>query len=350
MSITEVAKAAGVSTATVSRVLNQLPGVRSETVKQVRAVAEAMNYRPRRRLSVNPPSPRLATRTGNIAVITLGETPRWLQLPVMAAAMAGIQRGTSELGLRLILEAMPDPTQPCPLIEEKRIDGAVVFVPGGMGAPAYETLLESLRRKLPVVWAMGMPVAAGGVDHVTTDNIRIGQLACSHLLSLGCSRLAYLAADPAWSFLRLRGQAFVNAAYDAGQSPTAFVMTDDELLIESYGRNVVAATGLHVLVEKLLEQRPRPDGLFVANDATVANVYMQLNRQKVRIGKDLHIVSCDNEEARLASLHPRPASIDIGAEEVGYRCVLRLRTRLQRQVEPPLLIQVYPTLVVPDEM
>src|SRR5437763_873232 len=97
MSIAEVAKAAGVSTATVSRVLNDLPGVRDETVRQVRAAVEALNYTPQRakrtgRSTAPGHTPRQSPRTGNIAVITLGQTRDWLQLPVMAAVVAGIQR------------------------------------------------------------------------------------------------------------------------------------------------------------------------------------------------------------------------------------------------------------------
>src|SRR4051812_40275990 len=93
MSIAEVAKAAGVSTATVSRVLNDLPGVRTETIQQVRAAVEALNYRPQRakRGRASTGGPSRGPRSGNIAVITLGQTRDWLQLPVMASVVAGIQ-------------------------------------------------------------------------------------------------------------------------------------------------------------------------------------------------------------------------------------------------------------------
>jgi DNA-binding LacI/PurR family transcriptional regulator len=57
------------------------------------------------------------------------------------------------------------------------------------------------------------------------------------------------------------------------------------------------------------------------------------------------IVSCDNEEIRLGALVPRPASIDIGAEEIGFRAVVRLRARMQRPQGLPLVIQVAPRLV-----
>src|SRR4051794_2369375 len=138
MSIAQVAKAAGVSTATVSRVLNDLPGVADETVRQVRAAAEALRYTPLRARRGTRPMPknsdsptRVRSRTGNIAVLTLGQTRDWLRLPIMAAVVAGIQRGAGEFGLRLMLDDLPDPTRPSPLVQGRKIDGAIVFVPGG---------------------------------------------------------------------------------------------------------------------------------------------------------------------------------------------------------------------------
>ena len=52
--------------------------------------------------------------TGNIAAITLGQTRDWLQFPVMASVVAGIQRAAGEFGLRLLLDDLPDPSKPSP--------------------------------------------------------------------------------------------------------------------------------------------------------------------------------------------------------------------------------------------
>jgi LacI family transcriptional regulator len=349
MSIAEVAKAAGVSTATVSRVLNDLPGVRTETIQQVRAAVEALNYKPqraRRARSTTGPSSR-GTRTGNIAVITLGQTRDWLQLPVMASVVAGIQHAAAEFGLRLILDDLPDPLRPSQLVQGRQIDGAVVFLTGSMPVTSYEAVLAGFRQRIPIVWAMGMEMTAAGVDHVTPDNISTGYLAHSYLRSQGCERVGYLTTNPAWVFMRLRGQAFLNAAYDAKQVATAYIVTDDRLLADSYGKHVVAAPTLEQLVALMAKEKSRPTGLFVANDATTAQVYPLLDKHGLEVGRDLTVVSCDNEEVRLSALQPRPASIDPGAEQIGFRAVVRLRARMQRPNDPPLVIQVSPKLALP---
>lgn len=352
MSIAEVAKVAGVSTATVSRVLNQLPGVRDETVRQVRAAVEALNYKPQRikrgERPVSGPNARPA-RTGNIAVITLGHTRDWLQLPIMATVVAGIQRAAGEFGLRLILDDLPDPLIPSPLTQGRQIDGAIVFVTSSIPVASYSTVLASLRERVPLVWVMGMGASAAGVDHITPDNISIGYLAHSYLHSKGCQHVGYLTVTPSWVFIRLRGQAFLNAACDVGRSGTAYLVTADQMVAESYGRHVVTAATLDQLIATIAKESPRPTGLFLANDATAAQVYPLLARHGLEVGRDLTIITCDNEEIRLSALHPRPASIETGAEQIGFRAVVRLRARIQRPSDPPLVIQVSPELALPPQ-
>ena len=348
ISIAEVAKAAGVSTATVSRVLNDFPGVRSETVHQVHMAVEALNYRPQRTRRANktghPSVGRQAPRTGHIAAITLGQTRDWLQLPIMGAVVAGIQRAAGEFGLRLLLDDIPDPSKPSSLVQGRHIDGAVVFLTGSMPVTSYDPILAALRQRVPIVWAMGMEVTAGGVDHITPDNIRTGCIAHNYLHGEGCKHLAFLTTDPSWAFIRLRGQAFLNSACDAGAPATAYLVGDNDLVAQAYGQRVVLAPTLDQVVARLAAANPRPTGLFVACDRTTAQVYPVLARHGLQVGRDITLISCDNEQIRLSALHPRPASIDIGAEEIGFRSVVRLLARLRRPQEGPIVIQVSPRL------
>jgi LacI family transcriptional regulator len=367
MSIVEVAKAAGVSTATVSRVLNDMPGVSIETIRQVEAAVEALNYKPLRALRSKIRAGATISRrtgvTGHLAVITLGESRDWLHLPVMASVLSGIQRAASQSNLRLILDELTDPLRPCDLVQNRKIDGAVVFVSSTIPARIYEQALYNLSSRVPIVWAMGMALASC-VDHVAADNVSIGYLAHRYLIQKGCQEVAYVTADAGWMFMRLRGQAFLNAACDSGQPGTAYIVADESMadssgrpiatapnvrtLADSYGRRVVCAGSLDKLVATIAEAKPRPTGLFIANDRTTAHAYPLLTKYGLRVGHDLTVVSCDNEQVRLAGLDPKPATIDLGAEEIGALAVTRLRARLQRLEDRPLLIQVSPRLVPPD--
>ncbi len=140
MSIVKIANHAGVSTATVSRVLNNFPHVGAETARQVRASAEALNYTipvSKRGRQRNIHRLRHSRRqTNSIAILTIGQTRLQLQLPVMAAAVAGISRGAREYGLCLMLDEQLDAAKLSDAITNHSTDGAIVFVPNSMNRAA----------------------------------------------------------------------------------------------------------------------------------------------------------------------------------------------------------------------
>jgi LacI family transcriptional regulator len=351
--IVEVAKAANVSTATVSRVLNDVPGVRLETAQLVRETLEAMRFKRqrarRRHRHDGAGGNRVPARTGNIAVIAVGHSRAWLQMPVMASVVYGIQRACGELGFRLILDDLPDPTKPSPLVESRQIDGAVVFLSSSLSTVVCEQVLSGMRSNVAVVCAMGMELSGQEADRITSDGLAVGSLAYSYLRRRGCRELAFLTADAQYLFVRVRCHAFLDAAYRAGASALVYLVGDDDHLAQLFGRNVVTAANLEALVAKLCRKDPRPDGLFVANDMTTALIYPMLARHGIEVGRDLTIISCDNEEARLSALHPRPESIDLNGDEIGYRAVVRLVWRLQNPNDVPLSIQIPPRLIAQSE-
>jgi DNA-binding LacI/PurR family transcriptional regulator len=73
-------------------------------------------------------------------------------------------------------------------------------------------------------------------------------------------------------------------------------------------------------------------------------VHPMLAAHGLRIGEQVEVVSCDAETARLEAMHPRPASIDIGADEIGFRAVVRLLARIKRPQDRTVSILVAPKL------
>jgi DNA-binding LacI/PurR family transcriptional regulator len=103
------------------------------------------------------------------------------------------------------------------------------------------------------------------------------------------------------------------------------------------------------LVRRLAESRQGRVGLFVSRDEETIGVYHLLREAGLEPGKDVVVVSCDNESVRLSGLHPRPASIDLGAAQIARQAVIRQAARIQNPKEPPVRILIYPRLV-PGEM
>jgi DNA-binding LacI/PurR family transcriptional regulator len=133
---------------------------------------------------------------------------------------------------------------------------------------------------------------------------------------------------------------------DAGVSWAVYLASQDVRDGDLFGAHAVVEKDLNLLVDRLARTCPRPDGLFVGSDATTALIHPMLLQRGIVPGKDILLVSCDNEQVRLAGLVPRPLSIDIGSAEVGAAAVRRLQFRMAHPSEPPVLMKVLPS--IPD--
>jgi DNA-binding LacI/PurR family transcriptional regulator len=346
MSILHVAKLAGVSVATVSRVINRVPNVSAETAKQVRAAMKELAYVPAEvRPGPKPGSrrtPRAHARAATIAVLTVGQPARdWLTLPLMAAAFAEITTASKERHLRLLVDEMQDADQVSALIQRREVDGAIVFRSSRLGRRGFDALLG---HPVPLVWLFGAIERPVPIDHVTTDNIGVGHVAQDYLGSCGGEEVAFVTDVPEWPLMRIRGQSFCNAARDSGHRSTSYVVGTDPTTIESYGPRVVSAPTLEALVEKIATASPRPTGIFSARDRLTIQLYPLLQRRGLVPGRDVTVVSCDNQESLLSMLVPRPASVDLRPEAMGRLALSRLLHRLDHPDEVPLQIQVLPGL------
>lgn len=347
MSVVKIAKLAGVSVATVSRVINNSPRVKPETAEQVRkAVAQlglsgpGVRRGPRRRQGSR-------SNTGNIAILTLGQPhDQWFQMPVMAAVISGIMREAKANNVSVQIEETFSAAELSAALKNHHMQGALIFLPAGADPAAMETLA----RQTPSVRVMGESLTLSGVDHVSPDNIAIGHVAMKYLVSRSCKETAFMAASSSWEFVRARAFGFQSAAYAAGlPAPAMYVVGQNKAVKEYYGPSTKMAATLESLVDSFVSASPRPRGLFVPRDEETMIVYRLLSARGVMPGRDVTIISCDNEEIRLAALDPRPASIEMGTMEIGRRAVRQLLARIDRPDDSPLRLQVSPTLALPPD-
>jgi DNA-binding LacI/PurR family transcriptional regulator len=75
-----------------------------------------------------------------------------------------------------------------------------------------------------------------------------------------------------------------------------------------------------------------------------------LVQRGIRPGSDVQIISCNNEQSGLAMLNPRPATIDLGTDEIGRWAVTRLVNRIARPSVPPIRMLIAPTLIEPPRL
>jgi LacI family transcriptional regulator len=341
MSINDVAKLAGVSSSTVSRVINNHPRVAPETVKSVRKAMADLNYTPSDRRPGPKPSFRSRSGTATIAFLVLG-TNKSRATPAFEDLLRGVSTAASKNDLNLIFNHVGDPDHVPPRIFDQRIDGLLLhgLMPGG-------ELRERLKR-IPTVWLMGNRRRPDWGDQVLPDWFEIGEFAAKHLISRGHKRLAFMNLDASHWSLRAYGHAFAIAGTDGGAEVIKLERPRPQNM-PGYWREH-SAEAVVDLVSQFLKLSPRPTGVFVADDMQVAMLQPALQKAGVEIGAGhVEMVSCNNEEPYLVGLFPRPAVIDIRVESIGRRGVEQLLWRLEHgDVTERLLTTIEPAVIVPE--
>jgi LacI family transcriptional regulator len=320
MSIAEVAKLAGVSTSTVSRVINRDPRVARQTVGVVREAMERLQYAPSdRRPGPKPGARAAAARSASVALLVLGSS-RDRATPAFDDLIRGVASGATAWELTLTYHHVFDLDRLPAQVLNAQVDGLLLH--GALPPPATRERLQ----KFPCVWLMGNRSRPDWGDQVMPDAYEIGDKAARYLMGRGHRRLAFLNLDRNhWPF-RVSGRSFLAAAQDAGAD--CELITDARAPDEDYWPDF-AIGAAEQLVQRFLHLDPRPTGLYVADDMQVAVLQPALQRAGVAIGPgQTEIISCNNEQTYLVGLFPKPAEIDVRVETVGYRGIERLLWRI----------------------
>jgi len=344
MSIVKVAKRAGVSRSTVSRVINGLPSVSGEARDAVRTAIKEIGYTPplpeRRR------GPRTKTqgglRTHTVAVLFTGMKKRRLSnKPALIDIFHGLQIGLAEREMNMITAFVDTSRDLPPAVARGAVDGLLVS-----GYEPSEEVATVLRR-FPAVWVM--PPLHGysqTVDWVYPDDVAVGELAASYLADRGHRQVAFLTPTLThYEGFHVRGEAFGRLARAHGAHVEVLNADDNGCTYDDPG-----AEGLVTpqLVEQLLVIRPQVTGIFLATDLMAARVYPILKEKGLTLGKDITVVAFNSEDPQLAGLSPRPATIDIRAAEIGRCAVEQLLWRISHGDHPAKRrVMIEPVLIDP---
>jgi LacI family transcriptional regulator len=341
MSITQVAKLAGVSSSTVSRVINNHPRVAPETEKSVRKAMQELGYVPSDRRPGPKPLSRLKTETRNVSFLVLGASDGQAT-PAFAELLRGVSMGATDQAVNLAFHYVPNPDQLPTRALEQGVDGLLLH--GNL--PGVE--LERKLRKLPTVWLMGNRRRPEWGDQVMPDAYEVGHLAAEYLIHQSHRRLAFLNLDANHWPLRVYFQSF-SATAASFKVPVDSVQSPLETTGNYWGRH--SPKVVEALVQKFLDLPQRPTGIFVADDMQVALLQPALQARGVEIGPGAaQVISCNNETPFLVGLQPRPAVIDIRVQSIGRRAVEHLLWRMtnQTRVQERIITAVEPYLVGPQ--
>ncbi len=340
MSIRDVAKAAGVAPSTVSLVLNGEKGVSEETAAMVRCELERQNYKPGRpgRPRKRADSPK-GTRCSNRLALLAWQMPHArLNTPVYMAVVHGVEQAVAKADKTMVLRHVPPLGRGAEAPLSGGVDGVIFF--GAQGRRAEEML-----DNVPCVQVMGWNIDPRcSWDHVTYNDRRVGELAADYLIERQHRRVLFIGTSEPTEAAVPRGWAFLATAQRQGCY--AHSLWEGDLFDECRTVQRVDRQAMNRIIDRWLQLDPRPTGIFVHADALTQCLYPLLIERGIRPGKDVDIVSCNNEEILLNGLQPQPATVDIHASNIGQRAVEQLLHRIAHPEEPRVTLAIEPELKV----
>ena len=300
--IADVAARAGVSTATVSRVLAGVGRARPETQARVLEAARALDYRPS---EVARSLKRRSTQTLGL-IITDIENPYFPQL-VRSVEDAARASGFSVL----LCNAADDPEREASyldLLADRRVDGLIIAA-SSLGVRHMEWLSSP---PIPVV-LVNTAAPDVGLPAIMSDNEQGGRVATEHLLALGHRRFGYLLPPPRNVDAPERVAGVRSALVAAGCPPDALTTTVGEALVGGGERAAY----------DLLDRAPDTTAIVAYNDLMAIGALRALRRRGRRIPADASVVGFD-DVAVAAYIDPPLTTIAQRTDEMGRRAVAQL--------------------------
>jgi len=302
VTIKQVAMLSGVSTQTVSRVLNERPDVAAETRRRVQQIIAEIGYAPS----------AIARSLIQGRSYTLGVVAHGLDYYGPSHTLMGIERQANQLGYSVLLDLLhhPEPERAEKVLRSmlsQQVDGVIWAVPeiGNNRAWMKDRLLNL---SVPLVFTNMQPRPGAAV--IAVDNLAGGRLATEHLLAQGCRRVGIITGPLSWWEGRQRELGWHSAMLSAGLEP--------QERFKAYG-DWSAASG-DACMHRLLEQSPDLEAVFACNDQMALGALRAANELGRRIPQDLALVGFD-DIPEAAYFVPKLSTIRQDLYELGAQAV-----------------------------
>ena len=325
----DVARLAGVSHQTVSRVLNEHPNVSEQTRLKVRAAIADLGYRPNRTARA------LVTGTSKVIGVVAPNTALYGPASMLAAFEQAAQQSGFAVNVGSVRTL--DERSLADAVErhlDQRVAGLVVIAPVASAGPALARLPEDV----PLVTIDGDPERPSTL--VTVDQVAGARLATEHLLAAGHATVWHLAGPADWFDAAGRVRGWEQALRDAGAELPPLLTGDWSA--ESGYRN-----------GKLLARLPEVTAVFTANDHVALGLLRALSEHGRRVPEDISIVGFDDvpqaayytpplttvrpdfDAVATAGLELLLQQIESGTTELGERRTIAPALVVRDSVAPP---------------
>jgi len=324
-SMNEVAKRAGVSIATVSRVLNNSDSVNEATRLKILKAIKELKYQPSR------VAKRL--RSKSVSSNLLGVLLPDIQNPFYVDVMRGIEDVAYKNNYAIIMcnygQDEKKEIMYLDILQSEAIDGLIA-------APVNENdqrLKSIIKEGLPVV-CVDRGLAGIDVDIVWVNNEEGSFAAVTHLINSGYKRIAYISGLPSIPSSRMREKGYLRALENNNISSSDLIKYGDS----SYESGVE-------LCAELLDLPNPPDAIFSGNNLITLGALETIHKRKKRIPDDVAIVGFD-DMFWASSLNPPLTAVRQPAYEIGKRAGELLIQRINDPLRPCIQMTLNAELMI----
>jgi len=297
ITIYDIAAKLNVSAATVSRSLNDHPGVNKNTKKKIIDTARDMGY------SFNAFASNLRTKRSN----TIGVIVPRLNSNFMSDVIAGMEKMANDANYNIIisqsLETMKKEISNAKTMYNNRVDGLLVSL-------AYDTKniehFESfINRGIPVIF-FDRVYEHDKCPNIHIDNFKAAYDITTHLIEQGCRKIAHITALERQSVYADRFNGYKKALADNNIPFSEKLIIDNDLSVQGG----MAAAAL------ILKMPSLPDAVFAANDISAITCLQELKKKGIKIPEDIAFAGFNNDPSACI-VEPNLTTVNYKGYEMG---------------------------------
>lgn len=272
ITIEQIAELAGVSIATVSRVINNKDKVKKSTKNKVLSIMEELNFHPKQNNT-------LSNINSNVILLCVPD----FNNPFNATIIDGVQTSAHENGYDvLILQSKnyyTDTTDYENILKSNSIAGIII-----LSSVANNRILDDIGYKCPVV--MCSEYAENyGVSYVSIDDVSSAKTAVNYLISTGCKKIGILNCNDKFKYARHRERGYREALNDAGLEINENWISNISNI--DYNLALSSATSM-------LSQADRPDAIFACSDVFAVGAVNAAKSLGLKVPEDVSVIGFDN--------------------------------------------------------
>lgn len=324
-SFSDVSQNAGVSVATVSRVINNQENVRTEQIEKVTNAIAKMGYDPHDYILKEQP-------TGKIILFLLPfDFNSFFNEIIKGAKASAVQHGFTMIILQEYINSNTIKAFEN-LIKTMKISGVICLnhISG--------SYMHSLCELVPVVQCCDYDSESKEVSSVSLDDYKMSIYAVEHLISNGCKKIAFMSGSLKYKDNNVRQQGYIKALSSAGIMPMdRWIINLPEI---NYNMAFSSAT-------QILSQNYRPDGFLAISDLYACAIVNAARQLHISVPRDLKVVGYDNVDYATIS-YPKITTVNTPKYQMGYTASELLIDKIQNPKSTVQHITLQSELIVRD--